>query len=110
MPLTKGIQKSLGPRILLAGAAIRGSHLLSSTTAGVRFGFSLVGLILITNLLKSSFLLVGIRFMASTGKSLLEGYQESNSFYLPLFLNLSLITVAAVRLVSRVLLINIPFF
>ena len=29
----QGIQKSLGPGILLAGAAIGGSHLLSSTTA-----------------------------------------------------------------------------
>jgi len=67
MNLTKGIQKSLGPGILLAGAAIGGSHLLSSTTAGARFGFSLVGLILLTNLLKYPFLLVGTRFTASTG-------------------------------------------
>ena len=51
----QGIQKSLGPGILLAGAAIGGSHLLSSTTAGARFGFGLVGLILITNLLKYPF-------------------------------------------------------
>ena len=66
MNLTKGIQKSLGPGILLAGAAIGGSHLLSSTTAGARFGFSLVGLIILTNLLKYPFLLVGTRFTAST--------------------------------------------
>ena len=72
MNLTKGIQQSLGPGMLLAGAAIGGSHLLSSTTAGARFGFSLVGLILLTNLLKYPFLLVGTRFTASTGKSLLE--------------------------------------
>ena len=38
MNLIKGIQKSLGPGILLAGAAIGGSHLLSSTTAGARSG------------------------------------------------------------------------
>ena len=38
MNLTKGIQKSLGPGILLAGASIGGSHLLSSTTAGARSG------------------------------------------------------------------------
>ena len=49
--LKRGIQKSLGPGILLAGAAIGGSHLLSSTTAGARFGFGLGGLIIITNLL-----------------------------------------------------------
>ena len=114
MNLTKGIQKSLGPGILLAGAAIGGSHLLSSTTAGARFGFSLVGLILLTNLLKYPFLLVGTRFTASTGKSLLEGFKERNSLYLPLFLIVSLITgtftIAAVSFVSGVLLTNIPFF
>ena len=92
MNLTKGIQKSFGPGIVLAGAAIGGSHLLSSTTAGARFGFSLVGLILLTNLLKYPFLLVGTRFTASTGKSLLEGFKERNSLYLPLFLIVSLIT------------------
>ena len=110
----QGIQKSLGPGILLAGAAIGGSHLLSSTTAGARFGFGLVGLILITNLLKYPFLLVGTRFTSSTGKSLLEGFKERNSLYLPIFLLVSLITgtftIAAVSFVSGVLLTNIPLF
>ncbi len=114
MKLSKGIQKSLGPGILLAGAAIGGSHLMSSTTAGARFGFSLVGLILLTNLFKYPFLLVGTRFTASTGKSLLEGFKERNSYYLPLFLIVSLITgtftIAAVSFVSGVLLTNIPLF
>ena len=114
MNLRKGIQKSLGPGILLAGAAIGGSHLLSSTTAGARFGFSLVGLILLTNLLKYPFLLVGTRFTASTGKSLLEGFKERNSYYLPLFLIVSLITgtftIAAVSFVTGELLTNIPLF
>ena len=110
----QGIQKSLGPGILLAGAAIGGSHLLSSTTAGARFGFGLVGLILITNILKYPFLLVGTRFTSSTGKSLLEGFKERNSFYLPIFLIVSLITgtltIAAVSFVSAVLLTNVPLF
>ena len=110
----QGIQKSLGPGILLAGAAIGGSHLLSSTTAGARFGFGLVGLILITNLLKYPFLLVGTRFTSSTGKSLLEGFKERNPLYLPIFLIVSLITgtftIAAVSFVSGVLLTNIPLF
>ena len=110
----QAIQKSLGPGILLAGAAIGGSHLLSSTTAGARFGFGLVGLILITNLLKYPFLLVGTRFTSSTGKSLLEGFKERNSVYLPLFVIVSLITgtftIAAVSFVSGVLLTNIPLF
>ncbi len=112
--LKKGILKSLGPGILLAGAAIGGSHLMSSTTAGARFGFALVGLILITNLLKYPFLLVGTRFTASTGKSLLEGFKERNSLYLPVFLVVSLITgtftISAVSFVSGVLLKNISLF
>ena len=53
--LKRGIQKSLGPGILLAGAAIGGSHLLSSTTAGAKYGFGLVGLIIITNFLFINF-------------------------------------------------------
>ena len=110
----RGIQKSLGPGILLAGAAIGGSHLLSSTTAGARFGFGLVGLILLTNLLKYPFLLVGTRFTSSTGQSLLEGFKKRNALYLPIFLIVSLITgtftIAAVSFVSGVLLTNIPIF
>ena len=112
--LNTKIQKILGPGIIFAGAAIGGSHLMSSTTAGARFGFSLVGLILITNLLKYPFLLVGTRFTASTGKSLLEGFKERNSSYLPVFLIVSLITgtltIAAVSFVSGILLTNIPLF
>ncbi len=113
-PLNKNIKKVIGPGIIFAGAAIGGSHLMSSTTAGARFGFSLVGLIVITNLLKYPFLLVGTRFTASTGKSLLEGFKERNAFYLPIFLIVSLITgtftIAAVSFVSGVLLTNIPIF
>ena len=112
--LKKVSYRNLGPGILLAGAAIGGSHLLSSTTAGARFGFSLVGLILFTNLIKYPFLLVGTRFTASTGKSLLEGFKERNPLYLPLFLVVSLITgtltIAAVSFVSGVLLTNVPIF
>ena len=114
MNLTRtGVQKSLGPGILLAGACIGGSHLMSSTTAGAKFGFGLVGLILFTNLVKYPFLLVGTRFTAVTGKSLLEGFQSRNSLYLPLYLIVSLITgtftIAAVSFVSGLLLTNFPF-
>ena len=107
-----GIKKSLGPGILLAGACIGGSHLMSSTEAGARFGFALLGLILLTNLFKYPFLLVGTRFTASTGLSLLEGFQLRNSLYLPLYLIVSLFTgtftIAAVSFVSGLLLTNIP--
>ena len=108
------LQKVIGPGIIFAGAAIGGSHLFSSTTAGAKFGFSLVGLILITNLLKYPFLLVGTRFTSSTGMSLLEGFKKRNSSYLPIFLIVSLITgtftIAAVSYLTATLLTNIPLF
>ncbi len=115
MTLTrKGIQKSLGPGIILAGACIGGSHLMSSTQAGAKFGFTLVGLILLTNLLKYPFLLVGTRFTAVTGLSLLEGFKARNPIYLPIYLTVSLVTgtftIAAVSFVTALLLTNIPIF
>ena len=106
------LRQSIGPGILLAGACIGGSHLMSSTTAGARFGFALVGLILLTNLVKYPFLRVGTRFTAATGLSLLEGFHRRNAAYLPLYLVVSLITgtttIAAVSFVAGLLLTNIP--
>ncbi len=108
------LKKSVGPGILLAGACIGGSHLMSSTTAGARFGFALIGLILITNLVKYPFLLAGTRFTSVTGISLLEGFQSRNKLYLPIYLIVSLITgtltIAAVSFVSGLLLTNISIF
>ncbi|WP_259722769.1 MULTISPECIES: NRAMP family divalent metal transporter [unclassified Synechococcus] len=86
-----GLRQSLGPGILLAGAAIGGSHLVASTQAGARYGLGLLALVLLINLIKYPFLLVGTRFTAATGLSLLEGYQRQGRWYLPLFL---LITAA----------------
>ena len=106
------LRQSIGPGILLAGACIGGSHLMSSTTAGARFGFALVGLILLTNLVKYPFLRVGTRFTAATGLSLLEGFQRRNVAYLPLYLLVSLVTgtatIAAVSFVAGLLLTNVP--
>lgn len=107
-----GLRRSIGPGILLAGACIGGSHLMSSTTAGARFGFALVGLILLTNLIKYPFLRVGSRFTAVTGLSLLEGFQQRNRAYLPVYLLVTLVTgtftLAAVSFVAGLLLTNVP--
>ena len=106
------LRQSIGPGILLAGACIGGSHLMSSTTAGARFGFALVLLILLINLIKYPFLRVGTRFTAATGLSLLEGFQRRNKAYLPLYLLVSLVTgtatIAAVSFVAGLLLTNVP--
>jgi len=82
-PRLAGLRQSLGPGILLAGAAIGGSHLVASTQAGARYGLGLLALVLLINLIKYPFLLVGTRFTAATGLSLLEGYQRQGRWYLP---------------------------
>ncbi|HIP76402.1 MAG TPA: divalent metal cation transporter, partial [Psychromonas hadalis] len=46
---------SLGPGVMMATAAVGGSHLVASTKAGAMFGWQLVGLILLVNLLKYPF-------------------------------------------------------
>jgi Mn2+/Fe2+ NRAMP family transporter len=52
----KTFLKNLGPGILLAGAAIGGSHLVASTQAGANYGWSLLGILLMINLFKYPFL------------------------------------------------------
>ena len=103
-PSSRGsLGDALGPGILLAGAAIGGSHLVASTQAGARFGLGLVGLVLLANLLKYPFLLVGSRFTGATGLSLLEGYQRQRGWYLPVYLLITFTTgVANIAAVTAV--------
>ncbi|CAH0535666.1 hypothetical protein VST7929_03168 [Vibrio stylophorae] len=84
--------KSLGPGILMATAAIGGSHLVASTKAGAIYGWQLVGLVLLVNLLKYPFFRAGVQYTSATGKSLQEGYAEMGRSYLYLFNALNLIS------------------
>lgn len=47
--------RSLGPGILMASAAVGGSHLVASTKAGAIYGWQLAALILLVNLFKYPF-------------------------------------------------------
>lgn len=102
------LMKAIGPGILVACAAIGGSHLVWSTRAGADYGWSLVGLVLLTNLLKYPFFLYGQRYTAATGESLLEGYRRQGRFSLLLFLLINILTgvinIAGVAMVSGALL------
>jgi Mn2+/Fe2+ NRAMP family transporter len=61
----------------------------------------LLGLLLLANLFKYPFLLIGSRFTAVTGRSLLEGYQHQSPWFLPLYLLITLSTgVANIAAVS----------
>ncbi len=100
--------KALGPGILVSCAAVGGSHLVWSTRAGADFGWSLVGLILLTNLFKYPFFLFGQRYTAATGESLLAGYRRHGRRYVWIFLLINILTgtinIAGVGMLSGALL------
>ncbi len=66
--------KAIGPGIIFASMAIGVSHLVQSTRAGAMYGFGLLGLILLTNLLKYPFFEYAARYANATGESLIDGY------------------------------------
>ena len=99
--------KSIGPGILLAGAAIGGSHLLASTTAGAQYGFSLLWIVLLINVLKYPFFEFSQRYTAATGETILDGYQRLGRWELPTYFLLNLFTaianIAGVSMIAGIL-------
>ncbi len=99
-----GIIKTIGPGILFAGAAIGGSHLVQSTRAGADYGFTLVWVVILINLFKYPFFEFSYRYTATTGRSLLEAYNDLGRWFLVAFVSISLVTgiinTAALALVS----------
>ena len=104
----KTLIKAIGPGILVACAAVGGSHLVWSTRAGAQFGWSLLWLIILTNLLKFPFFLFGQRYTAATGESLLAGYRRHGMVYVWIFLVFNILTgtvnIAGVAMLSGALL------
>lgn len=104
------LKSVVGPGLLMAAAAIGVSHLVQSTRAGASFGFELISVILLINLLKYPFFEYGHRFYAVTNKTLLQGYMDLGKPFLGLFLALNLVTamasVAAVTFVTAALCQN----
>ena len=100
--------KAIGPGILVACAAVGGSHLVWSTRAGAQFGWALLWLIVLTNLLKFPFFLFGQRYTAATGESLLAGYRRHGMVCVWIFLGFNILTgtvnIAGVAMLSGALL------
>ena len=81
----QGILYALGPGLLMAGAAIGGSHLVQSTRAGASYGFALVWAVVLANLFKYPFFEYGPRYTAATGENLLRGYQRLGTWAITIF-------------------------
>lgn len=89
--------KILGPGLLYAGAAIGVSHLVQSTRAGADFGYGLIWAIVLANILKYPFFEFGPRYAASTGKSLLHGYNDIGKWALLLFMLLTFFSMFIIQ-------------
>ena len=76
--------RTLGPGILTATAAIGGSHLVASTQAGAKFGWSLAVLILLVNLFKYPFFRAAVSYTMATGNTLQNGYARMGKGYIGL--------------------------
>lgn len=89
--------KKLGPGLLFAGAAIGVSHLVQSTRAGADYGFGLLWVLLLINVIKYPFFQFGPRYAAVTGKSLLDGYLKLGKPILVIYFVLSLLTMFTIQ-------------
>ena len=96
--------KAMGPGILMASAAVGGSHIVSSTQAGGSYGWSLLLLVILANVFKYPFFRFGAEYTADTGKTLVEGYAEKGKLYLWIFFVLNvfsaMITARTVAMVK----------
>lgn len=84
--------RSFGPGILMASAAIGGSHLVASTQAGALYGWQLAIMIILANFFKYPFYRFGTEYAYSTGNSLVAGYAKISRVYLWAFFVLCIIS------------------
>ena len=105
---------ALGPGILMASAAVGGSHIIASTQAGAIYGWQLAIIIILANLFKYPFFRFGVQYTLDTGNTLLEGYRQKGQVYLWVFFLLNvfatIINTAAVGLLcAAILTFVLPF-
>ncbi len=89
--------KSLGPGLLYAGAAVGVSHLVQSTRAGAAYGFDLIWILILANLIKYPFFEAGPRYAIASGKSLIDGYQKLGRWAVVLYAVLTGSTMFAIQ-------------
>ncbi|MDT8392294.1 MAG: divalent metal cation transporter [Bacteroidales bacterium] len=103
--------KLLGPGLLYAGAAVGVSHLVQSTRAGAGYGYDLIWVLLIANLLKYPFFEFAPRYAASMQESLISGYKRIGTWAIIAFAILTVATMftiqAAITIVTAGLLANL---
>ena len=71
--------KAMGPGILMASAAVGGSHIVSSTQAGGMYGWALLGLVILANLFKYPFSVLVRNTQQTPEKLWLKGMLKKGS-------------------------------
>ncbi len=94
---TRILLRNLGPGLLYAAAAIGVSHLVQSTRAGAEYGFIMILVILLANLLKFPFFEYGPRYAAATGEDLISGYQRLGNWAIAVFLIMTFGTIFVIQ-------------
>lgn len=89
--------RKLGPGLLYAGAAIGVSHLVQSTTAGAKFGITLIWAVVIANFIKYPIFEFGVRYANVKNENLLEGYRKLGDWAIVLFALITLGTMFAIQ-------------
>ena len=103
--------KKLGPGLLFAATAVGVSHLVQSTRAGAEFGLTMSVLIILACAVKYPAFLFGAEYAASTGESVIGGYERQGRWLLFLVL-IAVLTeglgvIPAVSLVTAGLAMNL---
>jgi len=83
--------------LLYAGASVGVSHLVQSTRAGANYGFDLLLILILANVLKYPFFEFGPRYAAATGKSLIDGYRQIGLWAVILFTLLTVGTMFTIQ-------------
>ena len=103
--------KAFGPGILMASAAIGGSHIVASTQAGALYGWQLAIIVILVNVFKYPFFRFGTQYTLERKKTLIEGYGEKGKIYLWVFFIMNIfsaiINIAAVGILTAAILANI---
>ncbi len=89
--------KLLGPGLMWAGAAVGVSHLVQSTRAGAEYGFALVGVLILANIVKYPFFEFAPRYTASTGKHLVDAYNDIGKWAVILYGLFTVLTMFSIQ-------------
>ncbi len=89
--------KLLGPGLIYAGAAVGVSHLVQSTRAGAQFGYALLGVVVLANIIKYPFFEFSSRYVSATGNNLLAGYRNLGRWAVLLFFLMSFFTMFTIQ-------------